>query len=105
MLGRLPAYAAGRPPSGSADLRPYKLSSNENHHDPLPGVLGAITEAALAMNRYPDPASTALVAELAERHGVPADHLALGTGSVGLLQQIVQITADAGDGRSRPTRS
>jgi histidinol-phosphate aminotransferase len=97
MLGRLPAYAAGRPPSGRADLTPYKLSSNENHHDPLPGVLGAITEAALRMNRYPDPASSALVAELAEHHDVPVDHLALGTGSVGLLQQIVQITADAGD--------
>jgi histidinol-phosphate aminotransferase len=97
MLGLLPAYAAGRPPTGAAHLTPYKLSSNENHHDPLPGVLGAIAEAALGMNRYPDPASTRLVAELADRHGVPEDHLALGTGSVGLLQQIVQISADAGD--------
>ncbi|HET7902730.1 MAG TPA: histidinol-phosphate transaminase [Candidatus Nanopelagicales bacterium] len=97
MLGRLPAYAAGRPPSGAAHLTPYKLSSNENHHAPLPGVLDAIAEAALGMNRYPDPASTRLVAELAARHGVPEDHVALGTGSVGLLQQIVQVSADAGD--------
>jgi histidinol-phosphate aminotransferase len=97
MLGRLPAYAAGRPPSGHPELTPYKLSSNENHHDPLPGVLEAMSAAAQEMNRYPDPASTALVAALAERHGVPVDHLALGTGSVGLLQQVVQITADAGD--------
>ncbi len=97
MLDRLPAYAAGRPPSGSAQLTPYKLSSNENPHAPLPGVLEAIAEAARAMNRYPDPAATALVDALAQRYDVPRDHLALGTGSVGLLQQVVQVSADAGD--------
>ncbi|MGZ7290992.1 hypothetical protein ACXWQP_09510, partial [Streptococcus pyogenes] len=58
MLERLPAYAAGRPPSGRTDLTPYKLSSNENHHEPLPGVLEAIADAARTMNRYPDPAAT-----------------------------------------------
>ena len=97
MLDRLPAYAAGRQPSGESDLTPYKLSSNENPYAPLPGVLEAIAEAAGAMNRYPDPAATALVEALAHRFSVPRDHIALGTGSVGLLQQIVQISADAGD--------
>jgi histidinol-phosphate aminotransferase len=97
MLDRLPAYAAGRPPSGTSLLAPYKLSSNENPHPPLPGVLEAIAEAARTMNRYPDPAATALVDALALRYDVPRDHLALGTGSVGLLQQVVQVSADAGD--------
>ncbi len=96
-LERLPAYVAGRPPSGAADLAPYKLSSNENPYPPLPGVVEAVTRAALLANRYPDPAATALVEALAERHGVPADHVALGTGSVGLLQQVVQISAGPGD--------
>jgi histidinol-phosphate aminotransferase len=96
-LGRLPAYVAGRAPTGRADLTPYKLSSNENPYPPLPGVLEEIASAAGATNRYPDPASTALVAALAERYGVPTDHLALGTGSVGLLQQVVQISAGPGD--------
>jgi histidinol-phosphate aminotransferase len=96
-LDRLPAYVAGRPPVGAAGLTPYKLSSNENPYAPLPGVLEAIATAAAGMNRYPDPASTALVDALAERHGVPRDHLALGTGSVGLLQQVVQISAGPGD--------
>jgi len=96
-LGRLPAYVAGRPPTGTEGLTPYKLSSNENPYAPLPGVLDAITAAAGAMNRYPDPASSALVDALAERHGVPHEHLALGTGSVGLLQQVVQISAGPGD--------
>ena len=96
-LARLPAYVAGRPPTGAAGLTPFKLSSNENPYAPLPGVLEAIATAAAGMNRYPDPASTALVDALAERHGVPRDHLALGTGSVGLLQQVVQVSAGPGD--------
>ena len=96
-LRRLPAYVAGRPPAGTSGVTPYKLSSNENPYPPLPGVVEAITAAAATANRYPDPASTALVEALAERYDVPADHLALGTGSVGLLQQTVQITAGPGD--------
>jgi histidinol-phosphate aminotransferase len=96
-LDRLPAYVAGRPPGGGSQLTPYKLSSNENPYPPLPGVLEAITEGAAITNRYPDPASSRLVDALAERHDVPREHLALGTGSVGLLQQVVQISAGPGD--------
>ena len=96
-LDRLPAYVAGRPPSGRADLAPFKLSSNENPYPPLPGVLDAIAAAAVSTNRYPDPSAGALVDALAQRFGVPRDHVALGTGSVGLLQQVVQICAGVGD--------
>jgi histidinol-phosphate aminotransferase len=96
-LNRLPAYAAGKPPVGTSDLTPYKLSSNENPFGPLPGVMEAITKAALDVNRYPDPMSNALAEALAQRHGVTRDHVALGTGSVGVLQQLVQITAGPGD--------
>lgn len=96
-LGRLPAYAAGKPPAGQSDLTPYKLSSNENPFGPLPGVMEAINAAALGMNRYPDPMSNALAEALAERHGVERENVALGTGSVGILQQLVQITAGPGD--------
>ena len=96
-LDRLPAYVAGRPPTGASGLTPFKLSSNENPYSPLPGVLEAITAAATQMNRYPDPAASALVDALATRYDVPHDHLALGTGSVGLLQQVVQISAGPGD--------
>lgn len=96
-LDRLPAYVAGRPPSAAAGLTPFKMSSNENHHDPLPGVLDAIAEAARDANRYPDPWSSRLVDALAARYDVPREHLALGTGSVGLLQQVVQITSGPGD--------
>ena len=96
-LDRLPAYAAGRPPAGRSDLAPFKLSSNENPYPPLPGVLEAIAEAAASTNRYPDPTAGALVDALSERYAVPREHLALGTGSVGLLQQVVQVGAGPGD--------
>jgi histidinol-phosphate aminotransferase len=76
----------------------YKLSSNENHHDPLPSVLKAAERALYEMHRYPDYGSSALVTEIAQHFKVPASDIAVGTGSVGLLQQLVQITAGPGDG-------
>lgn len=96
-LDRLPAYTAGQPPAAAAGLTPFKMSSNENPAGPLPSVLEAISRAASGANRYPDLMSTTLAGALAARYGVPQDHIALGTGSVGLLQQVVQITSEPGD--------
>jgi histidinol-phosphate aminotransferase len=96
-LDALPAYKAGQPPQTRPGLEPHKLSSNENHHDPLPSVRVA-AEAALAdMHRYPDYGSSALVAAIADHFDVPVEDVAVGTGSVGLLQQIVQVTCEPGD--------
>ncbi|MFM8350316.1 MAG: histidinol-phosphate transaminase, partial [Actinomycetales bacterium] len=50
------------------------------------------------VHRYPDYASTDLVRAIAERFNVPDDHVAVGTGSVGMLQQLFQITCGPGDG-------
>jgi histidinol-phosphate aminotransferase len=96
-LAGIPAYVAGRSPQPHAGITTYKLSSNENPYPPLPGVLEAAVAAAGAMNRYPDMFCTELVCELAKRYEVPEAHLATGTGSVGVLQQIVQATAGPGD--------
>jgi histidinol-phosphate aminotransferase len=63
----------------------------------LPSVLATITDAGAWTNRYPDMFSTDLVHALAERFDVPASHVAVGTGSVGVCQQIVQATAGPGD--------
>jgi histidinol-phosphate aminotransferase len=63
----------------------------------LPGVLEAAVAAAGAMNRYPDMFATGLVTAVAERLDVPESHLATGTGSVGVLQQIIQATVTEGD--------
>lgn len=98
-LDGVPAYRAGQPPKVHGDgVRAHKLSSNENPYAPLPSVLRA-TELALAdLHRYPDYGSAALVARLAERFDVPESDLAVGTGSVGLLQQLLQISSGPGDG-------
>jgi histidinol-phosphate aminotransferase len=97
-LAGIPAYKAGKPARLREGLTPHKLSSNENHHDPLPSVRAAAEKALADMHRYPDYASTALVDRIATRFDVPAEHVAVGTGSVGILQQLVQITSGPGDG-------
>ncbi|WP_405010010.1 histidinol-phosphate transaminase [Kitasatospora sp. NBC_01539] len=96
LLDTIPAYVPGRP-AASADGPGWKLSSNENPYPPLPGVLEAVTAAAGRMNRYPDPLCTELTDRLAAHLSVPASHLALGTGSSGLLQQLLHIGAGPGD--------
>jgi histidinol-phosphate aminotransferase len=96
-LDSLPSYKPGRPASKGSELPAFKISSNENPYPPLPGVLEAAVEAAASMNRYPDMFATGLVAALADRFDVPAADLATGTGSVGVLQQVVQATAAEGD--------
>lgn len=97
-LDGLPSYRPGRPAAPAAGAeQAFKISSNENPYPPLPGVLEAVTATAGSMNRYPDMFATGLVAALADRFGVPPAHVATGTGSVGVLQQVVQATAAEGD--------
>jgi histidinol-phosphate aminotransferase len=97
-LQGIPAYKAGQKPAARDGIREYKLSSNENHHDPLPSVVRAIEAALPEIHRYPDYGSTALLEALSDRFNVPTEHLSVGTGSVGMLQQLVQITSGPGDG-------
>ena len=97
-LSGVPAYVPGKPARGTADGRAaFKLSSNENPYPPLPGVVEAAVAAAGSLNRYPDMGSSGLIAELAQRFGVPEEHIATGTGSVGVAQSLIQITAGPGD--------
>jgi histidinol-phosphate aminotransferase len=97
VLDGIPTYRPGRPAAARDGAPAYKLSSNENPYPPLPSVLDTVREAAGSFNRYPDMFATGLTAAIAERFDVPATHVATGTGSVGVLQQIVQSTAADGD--------
>jgi histidinol-phosphate aminotransferase len=85
-------YRPGRTIEGYA-----KLSSNESPFDPLPSVRDAVHAAAAGLNRYPDYYSTALREALADRLTVTAEHIAVGCGSVGLLQQLCLAYAGPGD--------
>ncbi|MGS2589055.1 histidinol-phosphate transaminase [Streptomyces hebeiensis] len=95
-LDGIPTYKPGKPAASGGPVA-YKLSSNENPYPPLPGVMEQAVSAAGVFNRYPDMACTGLMNELADRFGVPHAHLATGTGSVGVAQQLIQATAGPGD--------
>lgn len=101
-VAALPPYRAGRPAPLGPDGVSFKLSSNENPYEPLPGVLEAVAAACAQMNRYPD-ASNAVVADrLAEAltgSGVEVspDDLVFGTGSVTVLATILHAACEVGD--------
>lgn len=96
VLGRLPRYAAGKPPVVIEGLQSFKLSSNENPLPPLPAVLQAIGSQT-AVNRYPDPMTTTLRTELAAFLGVPPEDIVTGAGSLGALNQILAAFAGQND--------
>ncbi|MFC3689038.1 histidinol-phosphate transaminase [Aquipuribacter hungaricus] len=95
-LSAIPAYRPGRAPAGGEGPS-YKLSSNENPYPPLPSVLEVLAGADRDINRYPDMFATGLVRRLAERHGLQPEQVVCGTGSVGVLGQVVQATCETGD--------
>ncbi|MBB6471118.1 histidinol-phosphate transaminase [Sphaerisporangium rubeum] len=95
ILDELPAYRPGKAVV-APDGRSFKLSSNESPYDPLPPVVEAVAAAAREIHRYPDPACTRLTEALAERYGVPQEHVALGAGSVTVAQQLLETVGEPG---------
>ncbi|WP_372734787.1 histidinol-phosphate transaminase [Nocardioides sp.] len=96
-VATIPAYVPGKPPVARPGMTMFKLSSNENPYPPLPGVVEAATRAVETMNRYPDMGSGALYEALGKRLGVPTDHLAVATGSVALIYQLLSAFCEPGD--------
>jgi histidinol-phosphate aminotransferase len=95
VLDTVLAYKPGKAPAvmtGEA----HKLSSNESPYGPLPSVIEVIAEAGRGVNRYPDNGAEALTGAIAERFDVPAAHVAVGCGSVGVLQQLMAAVSDPG---------
>ncbi|WP_394278534.1 histidinol-phosphate transaminase [Microbacterium sp.] len=99
-IAALPSYKQGK----QAGARSFKLSSNENPFDPLPGVVEAVQQAT-AFNRYPDALAGRLRDRLAERYGVASDHIHVAAGSVSILYQLAQAAATVGDEIVLPWRS
>ena len=96
VLDTFPAYKPGKAPVVAAG-EAHKLSSNESPYGPLPSVLEVIAEACSGVNRYPDNGAEALIGALAERFAVPASHVAVGCGSVGVLKQLMEAVSDPGN--------
>jgi histidinol-phosphate aminotransferase len=86
-------YQPGRQVS-TPDGRSYKLSSNESPFGPLPSVAQVIADAALDVNRYPDNGATGLTEAIAQRFAVPPGHIAVGCGSVGVTQQLLETVGE-----------
>jgi histidinol-phosphate aminotransferase len=95
ILDDMPGYQPGVT-AQAVGGRSFKLSSNETPFGPLPSVAKVIAEAALVVNRYPDNGAELLTAAIAQRHGVPLDHVAVGCGSVGVAQQLLTAVAEPG---------
>jgi histidinol-phosphate aminotransferase len=95
LLDSMGSYKPGRRPAEGQDLA--RLASNETPFPLLPQVADAVAAALAGSNRYPDPAATLLTEALAAKHGVGVDRVAVGCGSVQLVQELVEISCDAGD--------
>ena len=95
ILDEFVPYKPGKTPL-APDGRSYKLSSNESPFGPLPSVVKVIAEAAGDINRYPDNGSAELTEAIADRFAVPAAHVAVGCGSVGVTQQLLEAVAEPG---------
>jgi histidinol-phosphate aminotransferase len=95
ILDEFTPYKPGKNPS-APDGRSFKLSSNESPFGPLPSVLNVIADAAGHANRYPDHGATELTGVIAAHFGVPASHVAVGCGAVGLTQQILEAIGEPG---------
>ena len=91
-IAALPPYKQGRP----ADPDGFKLSSNENPFEPLPGVLDAV-RAETTLNRYPDATAGRLRAALGAKYDVAPEQVLVGAGSVALLAAFIQAAATTGD--------
>ncbi len=81
---------------GAPECR-FDLSNNELAHPPLPSVLAAVEAALPRLARYPDPAARALTEQLADHLCIPADTVAVGPGSAGVLQQLLLALCGEGD--------
>jgi histidinol-phosphate aminotransferase len=95
ILDQFAGYKPGKAPTAIGG-RTFKLSANESPYEPLPSVAAVIADAAAHVNRYPDSGATALTEALATRFDVPAGHVAIGCGSVGIAQQLLEAVGEPG---------
>ncbi len=101
----MPGKAASQAEAEHGIENAIKLASNETPWGPLPSVVDAMTEALAGINRYADHRAAAVREAVAGWAGVNSDQVAIGCGSVGILQQLVLSYVDPGDDVVYPWRS
>jgi histidinol-phosphate aminotransferase len=77
--------------------RCIKLASNEGPFGPFPSALEALAKCGLELNRYPDGGAWRLRGALADLLGVQFEQVAVGAGSDGILDCLMQAILDPGD--------
>jgi histidinol-phosphate aminotransferase len=80
---RIPVYPAAD--AYALDGPIAMLASNESPYPPVPAVQEAVAKVLGGLHRYPDPTNAALRRKLSDRHGVPANRIAIGNGSCDVL--------------------
>jgi histidinol-phosphate aminotransferase len=90
----IPVYPAASTYAFEGEL--VKLASNETPYHPHPQVLEAVESQLRTLNRYPDPAKTALRQRIADRCGVSAAQVAVGNGSCELLLSAAEAMLEPG---------
>jgi len=99
-LTSIPGYSPGVPKGKNAEdvasSNLAQLASNESPFAPLPEVVDAISRAATAMNRYPDPGATRLRQRLADRHEIEPGQVSVANGSCDFLLAAAEALLEPG---------
>ncbi len=69
----------------------HRADANENPFPPPASVAAAMRQAVGTANRYPEVYPQALADAIAKHHGVPVEHVAVGAGASGLIQQMLHL--------------
>lgn len=101
VLDTIPTYRPGKGNGSSVT----KLSSNENPFSLAENIQEIIAEVSKNSNRYPDSLSVDLKNDLATLHGIDAECISVGNGSVSLISSLLLALAEAGDEVVMPWRS
>lgn len=74
-----------------------KLDANENPYGPLPEVGQALAKLS-TLHIYPDPESRRIRGMMANYHGIPEQNIVMGAGADELIDLIMRMIIDPGDG-------
>ena len=96
ILDQFAPYKPGKPPATRPPAAPTSSRRTSHRSARCPPWSRSSLRRPAEVNRYPDNGAAELTEAIAARYGVPASHIAVGCGSVGLVQQLLEAVADPG---------